>query len=1339
MSRGEPNGWKKKSKPPVRLLAVAALLVVLMISGLVWQRWFAPTRIVLVNYPDFQSTRITRASPDRFFHFDLLETDQISTISSADLVLIFGRGLKLDEAQLAHLRKLHSADTAIFVEAANNPVFDVGNLSESDRQAMAAYLKNGGQTNYSRMLSYARWAFDGQKWFASKPLPPSERPAEVFFYSDDDAVYTEFSAFKAWLTQQKKWKSGRPVLALLTSVPGPFKFDSNHVDAVIRAFEKKRFNVVPIAATAKRLAFLQQVSPAAVVYLPHGRLAPGLASQLQTWLIRQNIPLFAPLTIFDEREAWQDSQQSFQGGLLTMSVTLPELDGASVPMVIAAQEREANGLNIFRAMPDRLEQFAERVRRGISLKTMANRDKKLAIYYYKGPGQSALVAGDLEVVPSLFALLRHLRQQGYRVDGLPDTADEFAKLLQRHGSNIGPYAKGDFDRFMRHADPALVSVSQLQQWCGTTLLQSLCDQTSARFAAAPGKYLSVKDKVAVARMTFGNVVLLPQPLPGAGEDTFTLVHGAKAPPPWPYLASYLWTRNVFQADAIMHFGTHGSLEFTPYKQVGLSSTDWSDALIGPVPHTYLYTMSNVGEAMIAKRRSYATIVSHLTPPFQEGGAQAEYRNLAANLDAWKNADNEVLKAEYARDIQRDAIRLKLNEDLALPEKTRWELSQLKTLADHMETLVSTRVTAGLYTLGTRYTDERLESTVQLMTADLPESDLNQSGADTADSARASKGATGGDAVYTAPSDKVQSRSRSVDRVGKIQVYRQQILQSPTRELNSLTNHLAGGFVAPSSGGDMLRNPDALPTGRNLFSIDAEKTPSPQAWRTAGRLVTQMLEKQRAEQGGAWPRKVAFTLWAGDFIHTEGLAIAQILHLLGVEPVWDNAGRIMQLKLVPRDRLGRPRIDVLVQTSGQLRDLAASRLQLIQQAIALATSAEEPDNAVSAGVKNMQRKLKDQGLSPADATRYASQRVFGGVNGNYGSGIMHLVESGDHWQKDSEIARTYLNNMGAVYGDSKSWGEFAPGVLQAALADTDVVVQPLSSNTWGPLSLDHVYEFMGGLNLAVRHVTGKDPTGYFTDTRHTGRASMLGERAGIAIDARSTLLNPDYIRALTQGGASSAETFAETFRNTHAWNVMKPSIIGASLWNDLYGTYIQDSQQLGMREFFENQNSYALQVMTAVMLETARKGYWKPSDAAIRHIASVHAQLVAQYGASGTEFVNHNRALSRYISQNLESSLKEPYENALQQSNEGQAINTEKALVLTQQHEHNHTQQSSAAQAMESPAKSQVANDTGSAPKEGREMTSAWLRVVLVLAVLVAVIAAIVILWLRRQQRRSVRQ
>ena len=281
----------------------------------------------------------------------------------------------------------------------------------------------------------------------------------------------------------------------------------------------------------------------------------------------------------------------------------------------------------------------------------------------------------------------------------------------------------------------------------------------------------------------------------------------------------------------------------------------------------------------------------------------------------------------------------------------------------------------------------------------------------------------------------------------------------------------------------------------MYGINAEATPSESAWEKGKMLADNTIEMYRRRHHDSIPRKVSYTLWSGEFIETGGATIAQVLYMLGVEPIRDTFGRVTDLKLIPSKELGRPRIDVVVQTSGQLRDLAASRLFLINKAVEMAAEAkyDEYENLVADGVVETERTLIEKNITPKDAREISTYRVFGGLNGGYGTGIQAMVMSGDRWQTEREIADTYLHNMGAYYGSEKNWEVFRTYAFEAALTRTDAVVQPRQSNTWGALSLDHVYEFMGGLNLAVRNVTGKDPDAYLSEDRKSTRlnSSKIG--------------------------------------------------------------------------------------------------------------------------------------------------------------------------------------------------------------------------------------------------------
>jgi cobaltochelatase CobN len=376
-----------------------------------------------------------------------------------------------------------------------------------------------------------------------------------------------------------------------------------------------------------------------------------------------------------------------------------------------------------------------------------------------------------------------------------------------------------------------------------------------------------------------------------------------------------------------------------------------------------------------------------------------------------------------------------------------------------------------------------------------------------------------------------------------------------------------------------------------------------------------------------------------------------------------------------DELQRPRIDVVVQTSGQLRDIAASRLYLIQKAIGMAASDNSDEqNFVQEGVLAAKKRLLEKGFSPKDAEELSKTRVFGGINGSYGAGnFTGMVEKSDAWDQSSDLAQNFINNMGATYGDENAWGEHKNGVFEAALLNTEAVVQPRQSNTWGPLSLDHMYEFMGGMNLAIKEVTGNDAESYLSDYRNSSNPRMQGLKEGIWSEARTTLLNPRYIREYMNGGTSAAETFAETFRNTFGWNATKPSVIENRLWDELYDTYIKDKQQLGIHRFFEQQNPYALQEMTAVMLETVRKGLWKATDEQVGEMVKLHTQLVKEHDAGCSGFVCDNPKLRKMIAEKLPADEAKVYNDKIDQALAVAEKGDNKAKVLKKEEKQNKQQ------------------------------------------------------------------
>ena len=1397
-----------------------ALLAVIVLGGLAkaYSAWVGTTRIAFLNYQAIALGQISHANDNAMIKLIEITTDDFNHLDDYDMIIVNGMGLRIDENQRKQLEEA-SYKVPTLTHAATNPANNIVSVDNFDADYLMQYIENGSKKNYHSMLAYIRKFIDGKKFMAPEPKHVDERPNYLLTHFDpkdekgDELGFNSIREYNAFLAKNGLYKEGAPTI-LLTGFMGA-------APDMEKAFEKKGFMVYRINKLQSFIAghHADSIQANAVVNMAHGRLGDYFVEFLK----QKNIPLFSPLNINRLTTDWENDKQGMNGGFMSQSIVTPEIDGAIRPYVVFGQRINKEGLQEVYGIPDRMESFVESVQGYVNLKNKKNSSKRIAIFYFKGPGQNALTASGMEVVPSLYNLLVRLKNEGYNVGKLPANPQELAKMIQAQGAVFGTYAEGAYTQFLQSGHPALVTAQQFAGWTQKALSKKMIKEMNQLYGSFPGKYMATDDgKLAVARLQFGNVALLPQVMAGVGGDSFKIVHGTDQAPPYTYVASYLWARYGFSADALIHFGTHGSLEYTPRKQVALGSNDWSDRLIGVVPHLYIYTIGNVGEAMIAKRRTYAQTQSYLTPPFKESELRQTYKQLSDAIQSYE----KKASAEQSLKVKALTVKMGIARELGLDAKQMnkpYSADEIARVENYAEELANEKITGKLYTLGVPYDNDDVRTSVYAMATDpiaygmlavdklkgraqegvekhkqlfdrlylskarntvtqllgsasvsdeyicryvgitpaelqmarkveamqaapdpiqmmmqmadqmggMKEAKPKRVDHRTVSELRAAKVshkkkipqmsreafekmeqtgrfpdkmmeaikkgqkwyqedlkkakmAKAGKVSQKSSKDKGMMMSKApkytrqqihlaqaittvehaLQNVGK---YSEALRQSPLNEMSSLMNALNGGFTAPSPGGDLIVNPNTLPTGRNLFSINVENTPSEDAWEKAKELCDNTIKMYCERHKGEYPRKVSYTLWSSEFIETEGATIAQILYMLGVEPVRDAFGRVTDLRLIPSKQLGRPRIDVVVQTSGQLRDLAASRLFLINKAIEMAANAkgDKYDNLVKAGVTESERVLVEKGMSPKEAREVSMYRVFGGVNGNYGTGIQEMVTAGDRWDKESQIAEVYMNNMGAYYGDEKNWETVRKAAFEAALTRTDVVVQPRQSNTWGALSLDHVYEFMGGMNLAVRNVTGKDPDAYLADYRNHSNMRMQEVKEAIGIEGRTTIFNPAYIKEKMKGGASSASTFAEIVTNTYGWNVMKPKAIDKEMWDEIYNVYVKDKYNLGTKEFFDKQNPAALMEMTAVMMESARKGMWKATPQQLKDIAKLHTETVNKYKPSCSGFVCDNAKLRNYIASKTDAASAKEYQQNVEQIRDAEAASksNDKGMVM----------------------------------------------------------------------------
>ncbi len=1359
---------KKKSKIILGVCIVAAVLIGISI----WNAWFSATKIAFVNFQTIQQGSISKANDNSFIKLSEVSLANLDRLSNYDMVFVNGMGLRIVEEQRQQIQQAADKGVPVYTSMATNPTNNICNLDSVQQNLIRRYLSNGGKTNYRNMLNYIRKAIDGKTYSTTEMEDPVERPSDMLYHAgisnpDDELEFLTVTDYEKFMKDNNLYKEGARRIIITGQM-------ADATD-LIKALEKEGYNVYPVQSMTRFMSFIDEVQPDAVINMAHGRMGDRMVDYLKT----KNILLFAPLTINSLVDEWENDPLGMSGGFMSQSIVTPEIDGAIRPFALFAQYEDKEGLRHSYAIPERLKTFVSTINNYLNLKTKPNKDKKVAIYYYKGPGQNALTAAGMEVVPSLYNLLLRMKQEGYNVSGLPANAQELAKMIQAQGAVFNSYAEGAFDEFMKNGNPELITKEQYESWVKESLRPEKYAEVVAADGEFPGNYMVTSDGcLGVARLQFGNIVLMPQNAAGSGDNSFQVVHGTNAAPPHTYIASYLWMQHGFKADALIHFGTHGSLEFTPKKQVALCSNDWPDRLVGAVPHFYLYSIGNVGEGMMAKRRSYATLQSYLTPPFLESSVRGIYRELMEKIKIYNNSAKEN-KEQESLAIKALTVKMGIHRDLGLDSITNkpYTEDEIARVENFAEELATEKITGQLYTMGVPYEPERITSSVYAMatepiaysllaldkqrgkatnainkhrslftqqylnptrqlveklitnpaqatdelicrTAGITPQELAKARQIEADR-NAPKGMMAMMMAAAAKQDKddknktmgghpaqqsekslhgkipesmkeamkkmgtnmdpgkapkeyskediefslaVTEVERTIKNIGN---YKNALLTSPEEELASLMNALKGGYTTPTPGGDPIANPNTLPTGRNMYAINAEATPTESAWEKGIALAKQTIDTYKQRHNDSIPRKVSYTLWSSEFIETGGATIAQVLYMLGVEPVRDAFGRVSDLKLIPSAELGRPRIDVVVQTSGQLRDLAASRLFLINRAVEMAAGAKDDkyENQVATSVIEAERVLTEKGLSPKDAREISTFRIFGGINGMYGTGIQEMVESGDRWENESELATTYLNNMGAYYGSEKNWEVFQKFAFEAALTRTDVVVQPRQSNTWGALSLDHVYEFMGGMNLAVRNVTGKDPDAYLSDYRNRNNMKMQELKEAVGVESRTTILNPVYIKEKMKGGASSASEFAEVITNTYGWNVMKPAAIDKELWDNIYNVYVKDELNLEVKKYFEQQNPAALEEMTAVMLESARKGLWKASEEQVAELSKLHTEIVNNYRPSCSGFVCDNAKLRDYIASKADAPTAAQYKENISKIREAKASGNDKGVVM----------------------------------------------------------------------------
>jgi cobaltochelatase CobN len=844
----------------------------------------------------------------------------------------------------------------------------------------------------------------------------------------------------------------------------------------------------------------------------------------------------------------------------------------------------------------------------------------------------------------------------------------------------------------------------------------------------PGDVMTVtrdgRRYIVIPGFILGNVFLGPEPQRGWGEDAGKLYHSTVVPPHHQYLAWYAWVNTRFGADAQVHVGRHATYEWLPRKQVALSEFDYSDLAISDVPSVYIYIVDGVGEGLQAKRRGLAVIVDHLTPPLTTSslyGGLLQLKSLLEDYQVAESQGNESMMHEYARAIREKVMELHLEADLDLDPGSAQDRELIEAVEGCLKGFLKTLIPYGLHAFGVSWSPEEIVLLATAMvSADGGTSSPSlqrllaaEMGWDFDDLSLSQAEALNGLALewvgkLVRGEATVEGLSANPALRGKLAEaleYARRINASFFSELDSLMDALAGGFVSPATGKDPVRNPSALPTGRNFYATSEQLLPTAVAWDLGKKLADTALA-----QLGSLPEKIAAVVWCVETARDDGVMYSFVLRMLGIEPErtssWLRGGSVGRMVATPlgtllsdlnavRSRLGldpvnaRPRVDVVVTTSGLFRDLFPRMLVNLDRAVRVALASSyhaimglypqlkgSLDHVLSTLVEAKYTNflgseplelnhparhwvqsvlaLMEGGVGAEMAGEMAVVRVFSPPVGDYGAGVNHAVELPWTWDSREQVAELYLTRMGHAYSE-RLWGLPGQELFRRALEGVGLAYHSRSTNLYGVLDNDDYFDYFGGLSMAVERVNGEAPLLRVLHYANPAGATVTSLGAFLSREMRTRYLNPQGIQGMMQEGYSGARTIANKFVNhLWGWEVTVPGAVGDWMWQEVVDVYIDDRYRLGVREWLsEGNRAYALAELTGTLLTVVHKGFWNPDEATVRKLAELWARTVVERGPSCSAHTCGNRQmflwavsyldgdLARELSRRLEAATGQP--------------------------------------------------------------------------------------------------
>ena len=1101
-----------------------------------------------------------------------------------------------------------------------------------------AYYVNGSKANFKGFFQSIAAQLAGRP--GTGIAPPIVFPKSAIYHpAAPDVVFADAASYLAWKKVNPVQRP--PVIAIALHQQYITAEQTAFIDDMIARIE---------AAGAVPLAFYSPVMEADAM---SRMMAPGgkrLADVLINTQIMLNpegrkkefeamgVPVIQAMPYRKgDAAAWAADPQGVALMDVPFYLSQAEYAGISDIQIAAATDKATDQITAIAV------QSAAVVAKAVNLAKLQAKpkaEKKIAIFFWNyPPGEKNLSASYMNLPKSLQATLAALKADGYATE-VPDDK-VLTALLQRLLAPFyrPPQDNAELEALVRDGLADLLPVEAYRRW-----LAGLPPEMGRDLRAAwgePEKSAMVLRRngqayYAVPRLKLGNVVILPQASRGErGENKEkALYHSVKVPPTHFYLAEYFWMREQFGADALVHYGTHGSQEWLPGKERGLSMHDYPHLMLGDVPVIYPYIVDNIGEAQQTKRRGRAVTISHQTPPFAPAGLHEALTTIHDLLHAWLAQDEGAVKDKQKAEFLTLVKKERIEKDLAWSEAriTQDFPGFVTAVHDHLHELARTAQPMGLHTFGKGADEKWRLGTVMLMLG----KDFIEGAAAPGEEADEALVANYDKLTQSSPykllkrhvvdgesSDGLAPKLKAAVEQGRR--WYQDL--GASNEMAAMLAILDGRYLPTSYGGDPIKNPDSLPTGRNLYGFDPSRIPTKAAWE-AGKEAMESLIAAHRKQSGRVPKKLTFSLWSVETMRHQGMLEAQALWGLGVEPVWDQGGRVTDVKLVPREQLKRPRVDIVLSATGLYRDHFPNTMKMLAKAAKLAAEANEADNPVAANAREISANLLKQGWAKEAAQKAGLTRIFASESGQYGTGLDDAALATDTWNSkaegDKKLAQLYLSRMQFAYGpDEADWGKSArdlagPGakaggnLYAAHLKGTEGAVLSRSSNLYGMLTTDDPFQYLGGISLAVRHLDGKAPELYISNLRGSGSGKVEGAAEFLAKELATRNFHPGYIKGLMAEGYAGTLQVLDSMNNFAGWTSVAREIVRDDQWQEFADVYVRDKHKLDLKDWFERENPHALAQTIERMLEAARTGYWQADKDTVQELKQRYRELAQRH-------------------------------------------------------------------------------------------------------------------------------